>query len=301
MFTARVQVEDKVSGYEAGADDYLTKPIHPAELTAHLRTLLSRNKARGVPSKERGHTVGILAAKGGLGVSTLALNLALAFHQKTKAEAIAAELRPGQGIWGIELSNTLSDGLSNLLRMRAADITTTSVENELTRLSYGIRLLLASPHVRDGELMQATEQLEAVVDNLPLLAKLVMLDIGTSFLPAYENVINLCNEVIVVTEPHPVTVQRTRELLDDLVTKGFGRVKILTVVSINRVRADTQLSLIQMQEQLGASISQVIPPAPEIAFQAATRNVPFIQVQIGSAVSVQYQNLAERLAQRIMV
>jgi DNA-binding response OmpR family regulator len=301
MFTARVQVEDKVSGYEAGADDYLTKPIHPAELTAHLRTLLSRNKARGVPSKERGHTVGILAAKGGLGVSTLALNLALAFHQKTKAEAIAAELRPGQGIWGIELSNTLSDGLSNLLRMRAADITTTSVENELTRLSYGIRLLLASPHVRDGELMQATEQLEAVVDNLPLLAKLVMLDIGTSFLPAYENVLNLCNEVIVVTEPHPVTVQRTRELLDDLVTKGFGRVKILTVVSINRVRADTQLSLIQMQEQLGASISQVIPPAPEIAFQAATRNVPFIQVQIGSAVSVQYQNLAERLAQRIMV
>jgi pilus assembly protein CpaE len=183
--------------------------------------------------------------------------------------------------------------------MRATDITTATVENELIRLSYGIRLLLASSNVKDGELAQATEQVEAVVDNLPLLAKLVMLDIGNPFIPGYENLLNLCNEVIVVTEPHPVTVQRTRQLLDDLGTKGFGRVKILTVVSINRVRADIQLSLIQMQEQLGTAITQVIPPAPEIAFQAATRNVPFIQVQIGSAVSVQYQNLAERLVQRI--
>ena len=33
MFTAKTQVDDKISGYEAGVDDYLTKPIHPAELT----------------------------------------------------------------------------------------------------------------------------------------------------------------------------------------------------------------------------------------------------------------------------
>ena len=34
MFTAKSQVEDKVTGYEVGADDYLTKPVHPAELVA---------------------------------------------------------------------------------------------------------------------------------------------------------------------------------------------------------------------------------------------------------------------------
>jgi len=34
MFTAKGQVDDKVAGYEAGADDYLTKPVHPAELVA---------------------------------------------------------------------------------------------------------------------------------------------------------------------------------------------------------------------------------------------------------------------------
>lgn len=46
IFTAKSQVEDKVEGYEAGADDYLTKPIHPAELIAHIKALLGRSRAR---------------------------------------------------------------------------------------------------------------------------------------------------------------------------------------------------------------------------------------------------------------
>jgi len=36
MFTAKTMVDDKVAGFEAGVDDYLTKPAHPAELTAHV-------------------------------------------------------------------------------------------------------------------------------------------------------------------------------------------------------------------------------------------------------------------------
>jgi pilus assembly protein CpaE len=299
MFTAKTQVDDKIVGYEAGADDYLAKPIHPAELTAHLRALLQRSRVRAVPSKERGYVVGVLAAKGGVGVSTLALNLAIAYHQKTKVEVIAAELRPGQGTWSGELSHTLSEGLGNILRMRAQDITATSIENEMARMPYGIRLLMASPKSKDTELMKNTEQLEALVENLPLLAKLVLLDIGTNYIPGYEMLLGHCNEVVVVTEPFPASVQRTRSLIDDLATIGFGRSKLLTVVSINRIRADVQLSITQMQEVLGVPIAQVIPPAPEIAFQAANRNIPLIQVQIGGVVSQQYSNLAERFMQRV--
>src|SRR5512138_2184063 len=32
MFTAKAQMEDKMTGYEAGVDIYLTKPVHPIEL-----------------------------------------------------------------------------------------------------------------------------------------------------------------------------------------------------------------------------------------------------------------------------
>lgn len=46
MLTARGQVEDKVRGLDAGADDYLPKPFEFKELLARIRALLRRDKAR---------------------------------------------------------------------------------------------------------------------------------------------------------------------------------------------------------------------------------------------------------------
>jgi two-component system phosphate regulon response regulator PhoB len=42
MLTARALEQDKISGLEAGADDYLTKPFSPKELAARIKAVLRR-------------------------------------------------------------------------------------------------------------------------------------------------------------------------------------------------------------------------------------------------------------------
>lgn len=300
MFTAKSQVEDKVSGYEAGADDYLTKPIHPAELSARLKALLARTRARpSAASSEKGYTIGVAAAKGGLGVSTLTLNLAYALFNQTKQDIIAAELRPGHGTWGMELGYSNTDGLCNILRLKPPEINRQIIERELTPTTYGMRLLLSSPKARDVEYLFATAQMEALLNQLPMIAPLVLYDIGNNFLPIFDKVINACQEIILVTEPYPQSVARTRLFLDDLAGSGVGKSKLLTVVIINRVRADIQLPITQIQDTLKQPVAQVIPPAPEQAYQAALKNVPLSYVQAEGLVSQQFSRLAETIIQRL--
>jgi DNA-binding response OmpR family regulator len=44
IVTAKNSIEDKVKGLDLGADDYITKPFHQAELNARIRSILRRNK-----------------------------------------------------------------------------------------------------------------------------------------------------------------------------------------------------------------------------------------------------------------
>jgi two-component system, OmpR family, response regulator RegX3 len=52
MLTARVAEEDLVKGLELGADDYLTKPFSPRELTARVRALLRRARSEEAPQAD---------------------------------------------------------------------------------------------------------------------------------------------------------------------------------------------------------------------------------------------------------
>lgn len=47
MLTARTELEDKVTGLDAGADDYLAKPFSLKELSSRIKAVLRRSKEKG--------------------------------------------------------------------------------------------------------------------------------------------------------------------------------------------------------------------------------------------------------------
>src|SRR5664279_3670859 len=53
MLTARVEEEDRITGLEIGADDYITKPFNPREVVARVRSVLRRSKGDGDDENER--------------------------------------------------------------------------------------------------------------------------------------------------------------------------------------------------------------------------------------------------------
>jgi pilus assembly protein CpaE len=302
MFTAKTQVEDKVAGYEAGADDYMTKPVHPAELSARIKSLLGRRRVRAsISNRPAGYSLGVVSAKGGSGVSSLALELSVHFYLKTKAEVVAAELRPGQGSWGLQLGYDAKEGLSSLLQMKPQLISSNEVEDRMTRTTYGVRMLLASNKLRDADLFCSTAQILAVMQQVSRMGSFVVFDIGTPVFPGFDQIISMCNELLVVTEAQPEALKRTRTFIDHLGEYQFGKSKTLNVALINHQRSDLQFTVDRVTDDLGFRPITVVPPVPELAHQAALRTTPMSYVQPESIAAKQIAHLVEHYAQMIKV
>ena len=301
MFTAKTQVDDKVMGFEAGADDYLTKPTQPRELIAHMRAVLSR--ARKTPTKpeepggERGYVIGVIAARGGLGCSTIALNLGVLLRESFDKEVIAAEFRPGQGMMGLELGYSKPEGLNRLLQAKPSEITVRKVKDELVAHASGIQLLLASHKPLDVTYTHHLENFEIIARHLAYLARYIILDLGPAISLITERLIKQCDQLIVITEPFPTTIQHTKFLINDMIDLGVGDGRI-TIALVNRVRSGIQLSWSKVQEELGHNIAVIFTPAPELAYQASANNAPMVIQQRDSLTAQQFSKLAEKVAQR---
>lgn len=299
MFSAKDQVDDRVAGYESGADDYLTKPIHPAELVTRVKSLLSRSKRLGVAASRKGYVVGVLAPKGGVGSSSLAINLAVSYHQRTNQTVIAVELRPGYGSWGYEMRAQGNGNLSNLLRFSPNAITTERIKESLASTSFGIQLLLSSNQVRDTKLCYSFDQFKKIITQLPVLSAMCILDIGAGFIANLEEVLGLCDEILLVVEPFPTTLKMAQQLIVDIENRGMSASKLITPVLMNRMDIDHQLKGSEIENFLGKEIRFSIPHDSKLALQAARDQVPMVIAAPESGIAKQYSDLARDLAQRV--
>ena len=299
MFTARSQLDDKVAGFEVGADDYLTKPTHPSELQAHVRALLERGSLAKVEvpaaaAERHGHMIAVLAARDGLGVSTLASNLAAAFLARGHPDAILAELTPGRGTLGMELGTPGPQGQNELLALKPAEITAQKVASVLLRHDSGLRLLLASENPRDVALANKTEHYQALFSALAMLAPFIVLDLGSGLPPFAEKILPLCDDCIVVTEGAPNTVMHTKVLLDAIVGLGIDPAGV-TVILNNRMRAETQMPWAEVQRILGHAVLTTLTPAPELMISAARRHMPAVLTEPTNSTAQQILKVADQI------
>lgn len=303
MFTAKTQLDDKVTGFEVGADDYLTKPTHPTELLSHVKALLSRATPKGAdevepPTREKdGYLIGVISARAGLGVSTVAINIAAGLQRHSKSEVIVAELTPGQGTLGMDLGLPPQNGLSEILRGTAAEVTREKVKSSLVEHSSGVKLLVASENPRDVDLVAKVENLNTLALRLSTLARFVVLDLGSGLPSSAQKLLTLCAERIIVMEGTPNSIRQTKLLLDEFSVINVDP-KTVSVILNNRQRSEAQIPLKRSQEQLGHPILAGLTPMPELFLQSLRTQTPAVIAQPTNMVSQEFIKIADGILQR---
>lgn len=297
MFTAKTLIDDKVAGFEAGADDYLTKPTHPAELASRVRAILARSASqKRQQGSSSGISIGIIGAKGGVGATTLALNLGAAVLLGGE-NPIVADFRLGSGSMGLMLGIGRTQGMANLLAKPAGEIRPNIIEAELALHQSGLRTLLSSPRPREAQINYPVDNALALIRHLRTMTRLAIYDLGSTLTASINRLQREMDLLVVVVEPLAVTLAMARELLPELEAGRSTPGRVHTVV-VNRAQAGMQTPWHEVEQVLGQEIRAIISSASDLAYQAMQANLPMVMYQPGAIVSSQMSKLAEDLYTR---
>lgn len=305
MFTAKTLIDDKVKGFEAGADDYLTKPTHPAELASRVKAILARNTpaAGGAAPpaaqnrQQRALSIGVLGAKGGVGTTTVALNVAASSFMQANEPTVMADFRLGVGSLGLQLGFGRAQSMARLLTKAPTDISPQVVEAELSNHQSGLRALVSSANPREGQLNYSDDTAIAIVRALRNIGRVNVYDLGHGLTRTTAKLITEVDRLIVVVEPNGVSLMMGRELVREIDNAGGGG--RISVVVVNRSQSNLQTPWHEVENMLGREVRAIISAAPELAFQAIENATPMVMLQPNAIVSGQFMKLAEGMKTRI--
>lgn len=297
MFTAKTLVDDKVAGFEAGADDYLTKPTHPAELASRVKSVLARTTVQKQVEPQRGVSIGVIGAKGGVGTTTVAVNVAAAFGLKGE-NPIVADFRLGAGSLGLLLGFNQSNGMANVLSKPTNDIRAAAIEGEIVIHQSGLRALLSSIRSKEAQINFPAESASAVVRSLRTIGTPAVYDLGSGLNTITSRLQKEMDQLILVVEPNPVALTMAKEMLQDMEPDGAAQGRVHLVV-VNRVQSSVQTPWHEIEHALGHELRAIIPASHDQVFQAMRAAVPVVISQPGIPMATQLVKLVEDLSARI--
>jgi DNA-binding response OmpR family regulator len=297
FFTAKSAIANKIAGFQAGGDDYLTKPIHPAEMLSRVEALLKRS-AQQTSEPERGKAIAFLPAKGGLGNSTLALNTAITLsEEQEKKKTLVVESREGGGSIALQLGSSSTRGLQGLLN-GSSSLTLEKLDAQLIRHSANLYILPASSKPAGIAPPITGDFVERLLSIVLSNNDYVLFDLPPRIDQATELILQRAAYILITMEPNPITLQLVKGMLAQLERLNIGNYKIKLEL-IYRAPSASAIKRETIKEQLGFDILGSIPPAPDLVYESWITNRPIVTMQSMSLISQQVKMLVEDILKTV--
>ncbi len=280
--------EDLVRGLEHGASAYLTKPADPTELVVRVHMLLRYDQA------PRPTVILVVGAKGGVGATTIAVNLgvALARRWREKVALIDAEFPGGDPAVQLDLrpTHTLADLVSY-----GQSVDVEMVEGVLQEHSSGLRLLSAPIGVLDE--LPPPDFLVPIIHLMSGHQTYVIVDMPASMREHVEVTARLADHILVVVVPELTALSRAGMLLDSLTRRLDSDVETHPqfCLVLNQVGRGGSILVDELPEDLKAYPSVRIRYDARRVLASINAGVPLVLRSPRSAIARELVQLAQSL------
>lgn len=257
MFSARFQPIDKQTALDAGATDYLAKTTSPDVLISRISELLPAQQA--TPAAQA--TLGLFSLRGGTGMTSLAVNLALALALIKKVPTALVDLAPLGGHTALMLGLRPSSSVADALFASKDEVTLEAIKPHFIQHSSGVQLL-ASALNYDHLLYLNDTRLEQLVTVLKSGFPYTILDIPHLLEPRFGPTLQLFDKIILVLSPDMPSLQSAATALQSLPRLGVADAKIVLV--LNNIVPQGGLPLETIQKAIKRPILASVPYEPEM-------------------------------------
>ena len=297
----------------AGAREFLVKPFSSDELTASIRQVYARERekmsrmaivaaeASGghggtslTPSGDPGQVVAVFSPKGGVGRTTLAVNLAVAAATELGKKVVVVDGSFQFGDVGVLLNlNPKNKSIADLVpELEQPGHEVESIDTMVINHSAGIRVLLAPPSPEMAELITPSG-VKRVIEALRLTHELVVVDCTAFFNDTTLAILDSADTILTMLSLEITSIKNMRlflEVADQLGWEG-GKIRLI----LNRADSALGIRVQDVEHSIGRKVDETIVSDGRSVVYALNRGVPFFLSNREAQVSQDVLRLARTL------
>jgi CheY-like chemotaxis protein len=324
MFTAEDEPYQKLAGFDAGADDYLTKPTDPDEMIARIEGILGvmedveidvdEEAGESSPSVEyllektivipeskaqkmaeaapvKGMLTAVVGARSGAGTTLTAVNLAATLARMEIATTLV-DLDTVQGHISLYLNQKIKGSINILADLPENNIPAW-LPKQIFPISPHLQFLFAQPN-QDGRFPHPNiYQVNTIMETLVKSGQHVVADVGHTLSETQRRVLEQADHIVVVLSPERVALAAAKRLLHYL-PELMAPQAVMSAIIFD---VDGRMNLPQkaVETYLDHPIHTVIPVTLNELTQTANKGAILVGTYPDSKTARRFYQLANQL------
>ena len=274
-----------------GVSDYLIAPVDTLTLIASVSGLFSAPDVKPV-----GRTIAVVGAKGGVGASTIAHNIAWALARDLSLQSVVADLDLAFGTAGLDYNQDPTQGIADAV-FSPERIDTAFIDRLLSKCTAHLSLL-AAPATLERVYDFAPEAFETTVDALRASIPSVVLDVPHQWTGWTKRLLVGADDILIVAAPDLANLRNAKNILDLLRAARPNDHRPHYCLNMVGVPKRPEITPADFAKALEAPPAAVIAFEPQVFGTAANNGQMIAEVASGHRAAETFRQLAQLLTGR---
>lgn len=274
-----------------GVSEYLVAPLQPLQIIRAISALYVN------PEKPfAGKVISVVGAKGGVGASTVAHNLAWMIAERFQANTTMVDLDLSFGTGALDFNQEPQQTVAEAL-LSPDRVDEVFLDRLLMRQTERL-MLFCAPATLDREFEIDPEAFETVIDRVRRSAPFVVLDMPHVWSPWVRQTLLSADDVVVVATPELASLRNAKNMIDRVKNARPHDAPPTVVLNMTGVAKRPEIPVKDFGEALGIEPSVVLPFEPQVFGMAANNGQMIGEMAAASKTGMALEELAARLCGR---